>query len=110
MGWQEAGKVRIKGQQVTLAHNPDTGRWGTNYGNYDSREAALRDAAAHIEREHDRQEQQSRAQAEARRAHEAKTVECSACRVRVSNLKVHEKSARHRNAVAYNEYSRRSRY
>lgn len=108
MGWKSE-KIKIKGHTVTLMHN-EQGRWATNYGTSDSRAGAIRQASAGIDTENDRSAQQSREQSAAIKSHKAKTVECPVCNVRVTNLAMHQKSARHRNAVAWSEHSRQSRY
>ena len=105
--------VRIKGVKVTI-HQLPSGRWaassGYGTGVSDTKEGAIRDVSRQIQSGKDESDRQSRDRQEEIRQHEAKTTMCPVCHVRVSNLKVHERSARHKNALAYENSRHTSRY
>lgn len=106
--------VKIKGYKVTLIET-DSGNWysqsGAGHsGPHQTRDQAIRGAANEINKANDRDLQESRVAKERQKRIEQTTKECPVCRVRVTNLSSHQKSARHKNALAYENYRHTSRY
>jgi hypothetical protein len=111
-------KVKVDGNSVTL-YQTASGRWSAQSGfgftdGHESRGQAIAAIRA-INRKEKREDKKRSSQyaikyASDRQEYEATRQHCSACGVYVKSMAMHERTAKHKNAVAYANYSRHTRY